>query len=968
MKTLRGTFQSASQRPAVRRGWKVLIDLLPALFFCRISAEFLFPSLPVAVLIGLVIGAVITAAARRLRLVNAAVLLLLPAVLWPYQDPALVLTCGILASVSAIYLRWPAGHALLDILPLLLGLLLYGATMAPGVQPADGGEFQLVLAKWGVAHPPGYPLYTILGGGFVRLLPFGDVAWRVNLFSAVTAALTLLVVAQAIRRETGNRWAGLAAAATLGTAVTFWTTATQASIRPMTALFATLMIATTLDYRRAVYNDEESAARQALLRFGLAAGFGVTHHISLLFAGSMLALAIIAVQPTLIRDVRHWAPALLAALAGATPWLYLLIRGAAGALFAPDNLTTWQGFWQHVLATGFGGDMLYYRSWPEVLERLRLIGQVIDFQWGELSLILAAFGFVMMLWRDRWLALTLGSAFALHSLISATYRAPQTVEYMIPAYVCLAAAVGWVTGVASSGFRSANRTAALLTALAITGAFQSGWPTWISLRIAQERDHTAGDARAILATAPPGSVILANWHHATPLWYVQSLESMRPDVEVRYVAPAGAEPILDTWLRLIREESAKRSVVTCSYYPETFRHVSLPFSALGTCWQVGSFVSPPAATALARFADYTLLDAHFPASASAGDRMVVALDWRLPRSVPYGELTSFVHLVDSTGVLLAGDDQPFLAGDGDNAIFITQNYTLHLPRTLPPGTYRLMAGLYRPASDGLQIFRNEEGQPQVTLGWITVGLAGVPPVTTRESYIPFDARLQLKGYDYDLSVPGRARLYLHWAVTEASSNDTWNITVLGAAHELASQSITLTGSGYLTTAHDIPDTEAVRGLWLSVARNGQPLAVHGVLNLPLGQTVALAGPRQGERFVSIGEMVLSSLDTVALSGTGQAVAVSMTMRSSITLDRDMTFKLACGTLAAVNTPPAGGTIPTLKWGWGSTVTSWLNVPCPAEQTASEPLTLTVYDAFTSEVWPILDPALGQQGASLILSR
>ncbi len=968
MNALRRTFQSAYQQPAVRRGWEVLIDLLPALYVCRISAEFLFPRLPVAALIGLAVGAGVAVTARRLRLSDAVFLLLLPAVLWPYQDPALALTCGVLASVSAIYRRWPAHHAQLDIFPLLLGLVLYGATLAPGVQPADGGEFQLVLAEWGVAHPPGYPLYTILGGGFIRLLPVEDVAWRTNLFSAVTAALTLLVLTQAIRRETGSSWAGLAAAATLGTAASFWSTATQASIRPMTALFATLMIAATLDYRRAILRGAEPAARHALIRFGLAAGFGVTHHVSLLFPGSVLALGIIAVRPAVIRHMRYWTPALLAAVAGAIPWLYLLIRGAAGALFAPANLTTWEGFWQHVLATGFGGDMLYYRSWSEVLERLRLIGQVIDFQWSGLTLFLAAFGFVVMLWRDRWLALTMGGAFAMHSLISATYRAPQTVEYMIPAYVCLAATVGWFTGAVSPGIRPASRTAALLTALAITAAFQSGWPTWISLRIAQERDRTTDNARAVLAAAPSGSVILANWHHATPLWYVQALESMRPDVEIIYVAPAGAEPILDTWLRLLKEESAARPVVTCSYYPETFRYVGLPFSALGTCWQAGSSASPSATAPLARFADYALLDARFLETASAGDRVVVSLDWHLPQSVPYGELTSFVHLVDSGGVLLAGDDRPFLTGDGDDVLLITQNHILYLPGTLQPGTYRLTAGLYRPAVDGLQTFLNEDGQPQVTVGWITVRLSDVPPITSRAMHIPFDARLRLEGYDYDLSVPGRARLYLHWSVTEAARDDTWNVTILGGEHELASQPITLAGSGYLTTAHDLPDIEAVRGLWLSVASNGQPLVAHGALNLPLGKAVALAGPRQGERFVPIGDMVLTGAEVSAGAGSEQGILVGLTMRSTTALDRDMTLKLACGTVAEVNTPPAGGTIPTLKWGWGSTVTSRLNIPCPAAQAASDPLTLTLYDAFTGEVWPILDPALGQQGASLTLSR
>jgi hypothetical protein len=52
------------------------------------------------------------------------------------------------------------------IVPALLflgALALYLVTLAPDVLPADNGEFQLVAAVLGVAHPPGYPLHTLLG-------------------------------------------------------------------------------------------------------------------------------------------------------------------------------------------------------------------------------------------------------------------------------------------------------------------------------------------------------------------------------------------------------------------------------------------------------------------------------------------------------------------------------------------------------------------------------------------------------------------------------------------------------------------------------------------------------------------------------------------------------------------------------------------------------------------------------------
>src|SRR5262245_40815870 len=68
----------------------------------------------------------------------------------------------------------------------LVFLVLYAATAAPSLVTLfdDSLEFQLVLPTFAIAHPTGYPLYTMLGGLWSRLiLPAGNWAWRANTFS-----------------------------------------------------------------------------------------------------------------------------------------------------------------------------------------------------------------------------------------------------------------------------------------------------------------------------------------------------------------------------------------------------------------------------------------------------------------------------------------------------------------------------------------------------------------------------------------------------------------------------------------------------------------------------------------------------------------------------------------------------------------------------------------------------------------
>src|SRR6185436_5862821 len=73
-----------------------------------------------------------------------------------------------------------------------LTLLLYLLTLAPSVVTLfdDSLEFQLVTYRLGIAHPTGYPLYTLLGKLFT-FLPIGNVAYRVNVMSAVFGAATV---------------------------------------------------------------------------------------------------------------------------------------------------------------------------------------------------------------------------------------------------------------------------------------------------------------------------------------------------------------------------------------------------------------------------------------------------------------------------------------------------------------------------------------------------------------------------------------------------------------------------------------------------------------------------------------------------------------------------------------------------------------------------------------------------------
>ena len=79
---------------------------------------------------------------------------------------------------------------LIGALLVLIWLLVYLTTVSPGVNFIDSGELITAVHEPGIAHPPGYPLYVLLGYVASHVL-WGDVAWRVNVFSAFWGAMAV---------------------------------------------------------------------------------------------------------------------------------------------------------------------------------------------------------------------------------------------------------------------------------------------------------------------------------------------------------------------------------------------------------------------------------------------------------------------------------------------------------------------------------------------------------------------------------------------------------------------------------------------------------------------------------------------------------------------------------------------------------------------------------------------------------
>ncbi|MBM4188708.1 MAG: DUF2723 domain-containing protein [Gemmatimonadetes bacterium] len=70
----------------------------------------------------------------------------------------------------------------------ILVLVGYVVSLAPSVTFWDAGEFIAAMKVLGIPHPPGTPLFVMIGHVWAKMIPFGEYAWRTNLMSAVFSA------------------------------------------------------------------------------------------------------------------------------------------------------------------------------------------------------------------------------------------------------------------------------------------------------------------------------------------------------------------------------------------------------------------------------------------------------------------------------------------------------------------------------------------------------------------------------------------------------------------------------------------------------------------------------------------------------------------------------------------------------------------------------------------------------------
>jgi tetratricopeptide (TPR) repeat protein len=460
----------------------------------------------------------------------------------------------------------------------LVALLLYTWTLAPTVTLTDSGELIVVARGLGIAHPPGVPLWIILAH-LASLVPFGNVAQRINfssaLFAALACAMLTLVVAELIitasclaaakRRKRGTKKTeelgvtplmvgALAVGAGLLMAFsrTLWSYATITEVYALNALLIVIIFFLMLRWRRRIIEDRmlisttanavqltrhDAFLYSAALIFGLALG---VHHVTVALTLPAIAVIVFRTQGVRFFTSRRLVYAALISIAALVAvYAYLPLAASRSPVINWGHPRSLQEIWWHLTGRQY---QVYFSFRPEIMgeqfaEFCRMALREFGFPWVPLSLGLAFAGFADAFKRDRttfWFLLTIVIADLAYAL---SYEIAEDKDaYYLPTFISIAIAAGlgiqWLVQRAVSkslpGVKP-SLAAAIAVLVVCTIALTANWPFNNRRQYFIAHDYVDNLLKAI---APNGLLLTLDWQVVSPMFYAQEIERLRPDVKV----------------------------------------------------------------------------------------------------------------------------------------------------------------------------------------------------------------------------------------------------------------------------------------------------------------------------------------------------------------------------------------------------------------------------------------------------
>ncbi len=431
--------------------------------------------------------------------------------------------------------------------------VIYVITIAPSVVQIDSGELATVQATLGIAHPTGYPLFTLIGYLFLKLpLPFTKIfqanllalVWCViGVFLFIKSAFIILsnfshgrdaqkkkskskTIAEESTKEnifviTSAVFAGLI----LSFSKTYWLQSTSVEVYSLQIFLFVLIIYSTL---RAYYS-EHKLIDWIWVAFSLALGFA--NHMTTLLTLPFIAILFFQKEKISIQSFKKitlmlalFIPLLIAF------YLYLPLRASTNPNINWGNPINFENLVRHI--SGKQYQVWLFTSMEAAEKQLGYFLKNFAGEFGYIGALIGLIGIFYSYKHMRKMFFALITTFIFSVLYSINYDIVDIDSYFLLAYIIFSFFIAY--GIFKILFylkQKYNSKAAITIVLVI-----SLFPLALNFSgVNQSEVYTFEDyTKAVLNSTEKNSIIFSyQWDYfISPSYYFQTVENFRADVTV----------------------------------------------------------------------------------------------------------------------------------------------------------------------------------------------------------------------------------------------------------------------------------------------------------------------------------------------------------------------------------------------------------------------------------------------------
>jgi len=433
----------------------------------------------------------------------------------------------------------------------LLALAVYLKTLAPSVTFIDSGELAAVACTLGIAHPTGYPLFTLIGWVFSRLPIAAEEIVRLNIMAAVFCAAGVFVFYQLMHlllgivfkakgdTTTGPLAASAGASLLLAFSETYWSQATSIEVYSLHVFCLSLVLLCFIKANYYQRSPENASAGTRVLTelswwmlFAFTLGLAFTNHMTTILLAPGLLYLYFAVQgggkESWRRIFRLGGPFLI----GLSVYLYLPVRASKGAVLNWGNPVTLERFMWHLSGKQFR--VWLFSSTEAAGKQLSYFIDSLPHEFAYIGVILALVGAIALFRKNMKLAIGALLLFLSCVLYSINYDIHDIDSYFLLAYFCIALWSGFAllqvyTWAKGKGFSHRRVVVAVLIVACLA-------PVYVHYQKNDEspnylvEDYTKN---MFASVAPNALVISYQWDFwVSASYYYQIVKGVRPDIAV----------------------------------------------------------------------------------------------------------------------------------------------------------------------------------------------------------------------------------------------------------------------------------------------------------------------------------------------------------------------------------------------------------------------------------------------------